>query len=136
MITQKYVNDVAYKVVGCAIEVHKHLGPGLLESVYHTCLADEFRNCNLNFQAQMWLPVKYKSKKLEGALRLDFLIENLVVLELKAVDIIIPVYKAQLLSYLKLSKMPKGLLINFHSENIVQQMVPLVTEEFSKLPKE
>jgi GxxExxY protein len=136
VITQKYINDIAYKVVGCAIEVHKHMGPGLLESVYHTCLAEEFRSCNLNFQAQMWLPVKYKSKKLEGALKLDFLIENLVVLELKAVDIIIPVYKAQLLSYLKLSKMPKGLLINFHSENIVQQMVPLVTEEFSKLPKE
>jgi len=135
MITQKYVNDIAYKIVGCAIEVHKNLGPGLLESIYETCLIEELSNSGLAVQSQLFLPIKYKKKDLGGILKFDLLVNDLIILELKAVDIMIPLFKAQLLSYLKLTGKPKGLLINFHCENIVEQMVPLVTEKFSKLPK-
>ncbi len=136
LITQKYINDISYKIVGCAIEVHKQLGPGLLESVYHLCLIDELNDSNLKVKSQIYIPVHYKGKDLGGKLKLDILVNDLVIVELKAVDIMLPLYNAQLLSYLKLANVPKGLLINFHSENIVQQLVPMVTEEFSKLPKE
>lgn len=136
LITQKYINDISYKIVGCAIEVHKHLGPGLLESVYHSCLIEELKNNDLYVQSQIRVPVSYKGKDLGGALKLDLVVNNLIIVELKAVETMIPLYNAQLLSYLKLTKIPKGLLVNFNSENIVKQLVPLVTEEFSKLPKE
>jgi len=134
-MTQKYINEIAYKIVGCAIEVHKYLGPGLLESVYQVCLLDELKMIGLNVTSQVYIPVIYKGKDLGGTLKLDLLVENLIVVELKAVEIMIPLYKAQLLSYLKLTGKPKGLLINFHCENIVESMVPLVTEAFAKLPK-
>jgi GxxExxY protein len=81
------------------------------------------------------VPIIYKGKDLGGTLKLDLLVNNHIILELKAVDFMIPLFKAQLLSYLKLTGKPKGLLINFHCENIVEQMIPLVTEEFAKLPK-
>ena len=136
MITQKLINDISFKIVGCAIEVHKQLGPGLLESVYQACMIDELRNNNLQVQSQIHIPVYYKGKDLGGLLKLDLLVENQIVVELKAVEAMIPLYKAQLLSYLKLAGKPKGLLINFHSENIVSQLIPLVTEEFALLPKE
>ena len=135
MITQNYVNAVAYNIIGCAIEVHKNLGPGLLESVYEICLIEELIELGLEVRSQIYVPVKYKGKDLGGTLKLDLLVNDLVIVELKAVDTMIPLYKAQLLSYLKLTCKPKGLLINFHSENIVKQMVPLVTAEFSRLPK-
>ena len=136
MITQKYINEVSYQIVSAAIEVHKQLGPGLLESVYHSCMIEELRNKNFNVQSQIHVPVNYKGKDLGGMLKLDLLVNELIVVELKAVDVMIPLYKAQLLSYLKLAKKPKGLLINFHCENITQQLVPLVTDEFAKLPKD
>ncbi len=136
MITQKYINDVAYKIVGSAIEVHKQLGPGLLESVYETCLIDEMITSGLKVKSQMKVPLNYKGKDLGGALKLDLLVNDLVIVELKAVEAMIPLFKAQLLSYLKLTGKPKGLLINFHCENITAQLIPLVTVEFAKLPKE
>ncbi|MCK5170289.1 MAG: GxxExxY protein [Bacteroidales bacterium] len=135
-ITQKYINDLAYKVVGCAIEVHKHLGPGLLESVYEKCLIQELKEQGLSVKSQVQVPIYYKDTLLENDLKLDILVNDLIIIELKAVEIMIPVFKAQLLSYLKLTGKPKGLLINFHTENITNQLVPLVTEEFAKLPKE
>jgi GxxExxY protein len=134
-MTQKQVNEIAYKIVGCAIEVHKYLGPGLLESVYQVCLINELKMIGLNVTSQVNIPVIYKGKDLGGTLKLDLLVENLIIVELKAVDIMIPLYTAQLLSYLKLTAKPKGLLINFHCENIVESMVPLVTEAFGRLPK-
>ncbi len=136
MVTQKYINDIAYKIVGSAIEVHKHLGPGLLESVYEACLIDEIKNNGFSVQSQVYVPVQYKNKDLGGMLKLDLLVNDLIIVELKAVEIMIPLYEAQLLSYLKLSGKPKGLLINFHCENITEQLVPLVTAEFSKLAKQ
>ncbi len=135
IVTQKYVQDISYKVIGCAIEVHKHLGPGLLESVYESCLIDELKSSGLSVQSQLFVPVVYKNKELSASLKLDILVNDIIIVELKAVETMIPLYKAQLLSYLKLADKPKGLLINFHCENITEQMVSLVTDNFSKLPK-
>lgn len=135
MITQSYINDLSYKIVGCAIEVHAELGPGLLESIYHQCLFDELQAKELEVWSKVRVPVKYKGKDLGQVLELDLLVEHLVVVEIKATEIIHPVFKAQLLSYLKLTQKPKGLLLNFHTENITKSLVPLVTEEFSKLPQ-
>ena len=134
MLTQKFVNDVAYRVIGCAIEVHKQLGPGLLESVYHECMIEELIHNGIGLRSRVSVPIYYREKLLKGNLILDLLIEDCLIIELKAVDIMLPVHKAQLLSYLKLTGKPKGLLINFHVENIVQHAVHLVTESFAQLP--
>ncbi len=136
MITQKYINEISYKIIGCAIEVHKHLGPGLLESVYELCFIDEMRSAGLFVKSQIYIPIHYKGKDLGGSLKLDLLVNDLIIVEEKAVELMIPLYKAQLLSHLKLAGKPKGLLINFNCENITEQLVSLVTEEFAMLPKE
>jgi GxxExxY protein len=135
MITQKYINDISYKIVGCAIEVHKHLGPGLLESVYEECLVEELTEMGLKVERQIPVPISYKNKPLGKPLKLDLLINGQIIIELKSVDLLIPVFKAQLLSYLKLTGKPKGLLINFNCENITKELIPLVTDDFSNLPK-
>jgi GxxExxY protein len=134
MLTKKYVNQIAYNIIGCAIEVHKYLGPGLLESVYETCFVEELQENGLEVDRQLKVTITYKEKELGCNLVLDLLVENIVIIELKAVEAMNPIYKAQLLSYLKLTGKPKGLLINFNAENITQDLVPLVTEEFAKLP--
>jgi GxxExxY protein len=135
MITQKEINELSYKIIGCAIEVHKHLGPGLLESVYEVCLIEEMRNAGLVVRSQIYVPVHYKGKDLGGTLKLDLLVNDIIIIELKAVEVLIPLFQAQLLSYLKLAAKPKGLLINFNCENIKEQLVSLVTEEYAALPK-
>ncbi|GIK22926.1 MAG: GxxExxY protein [Ignavibacterium sp.] len=136
MLTQKYINDIAYKIVGCAIEVHKQLGPGLLENIYERCLKYELKLNGLKVQTQIPVEVIYKSKKIDSDLRLDLLVEDLIIVELKAVENLLPLFQAQLITYLKLLKKPKGLLINFNCENITKSLIPIVTEEFSKLPLE
>ena len=98
-------------------------------------MIEELKNNQLSVQSQVHIPICYKGKDLGGMLKLDLLVEDLIIVELKAVDVMIPVYGAQLLSYLKLAGKPKGLLINFHTDNIVSQLIPLVTEDFAKLPK-
>jgi GxxExxY protein len=133
-ITKKYINELSYKIVGCAIEVHKNIGHGLLESVYETCFIEELKCNNLIVYRQVPVPIIYKGKDLGTTLILDLLVNDLIV-ELKAVESIIPVYKAQLLSYLKLTGKPKGLLINFNAVNIKDQLVPLVTDIFAGLPE-
>ena len=135
-ITKKYINDLSYKIVGAAIEVHKSLGPGLLESVYEKCLLHELKLRGLLVEQQVIVPLDYKGLTFEADLRADLIVEKLIVVELKAVDVILPIHKAQLLTYLKLLNAPKGLLINFNCTNITESLVPLVTEEFAKLPEE
>src|SRR6266496_5095065 len=81
LVTQKYVNEISYKIIGCAIEVHKHLGPGLLESVYETCFVDEMRNSGLLVKTQIHVPVNYKGKDLGGSLKLDILVNDLIIVE-------------------------------------------------------
>ncbi len=136
ILTQKYINNLSYQIVGCAIEVHKYLGPGLLESIYESCLVEEMIEQGLPFERQVQVPINYKGKDLGSNLILDLVVKDLIIVELKAVAQMIPVFKAQLLSYLKLTGKPKGLLINFNCENITKQLVPFVTSEFSKLPVE
>lgn len=102
------------KIIGAAIEVHKHLGPGLLESAYQTCLAHEMRLRGINFEQEKPLPITYKGVRMELAYRLDFVVENLVIVELKSVKAFDIVHQAQLMSYLKLSELKLGLLLNFN----------------------
>ena len=135
-LTQKHVNTIAYQVVGSAIEVHKHLGPGLIESVYQQCFEKELDLRNIKYQSQLRVPVTYKGKEVGGHLILDILVEDLIVVELKAVEEMNSLYQAQLLSYLKLTNKPKGLLINFNCQNITKNLVPLVTDLFNQLPEE
>ena len=113
MITQNYINELYYRIVGCAIEVHKELGPGLLESIYQKCLLKELELKGFEVDEQIIIPVSYKGDSLDCDLRLDILVEDLVIVELKSVETMLPIYKAQLLTYMKLLKKPKGLLINF-----------------------
>ncbi len=111
---KKDVNKVTEKIIGAAIEVHRHLGPGLLESTYETCLAYELKQLGLVVERQKPLPLVYKEIQLDQGYRLDFLVEQSVIVELKAVEKLNSVHEAQLLSYLKLSGYPIGLLINFN----------------------
>lgn len=108
------INKITEEIIGSAIEVHRVLGPGLLESAYEECLCYEFSRCGLSFKRQIELPVLYKEVRLNCGYRIDLLVENLVVLELKAVEKVMPIHEAQLLTYLKLMKSPIGLLINFN----------------------
>jgi len=108
------VNELTERIIGAAIEVHKALGPGLLESAYEECLAHEFTLANISFERQRPLPVRYKSVELDCGYRIDFVVENTVVLELKAAETLHAIYEAQLLTYLKLGDWPVGLLINFN----------------------
>ncbi|MCB0508925.1 MAG: GxxExxY protein [Bacteroidetes bacterium] len=135
-MTQNYINELYYRIVGCAIEVHKELGPGLLESIYQKCLLKELELKGFEVDEQIIIPVSYKGDSLDCDLRLDILVEDLVIVELKSVETMLPIYKAQLLTYMKLLKKPKGLLINFNTENITKDLVPLVNEYFSILPKQ
>jgi GxxExxY protein len=106
-------NEVSYKVIGAAMAVHTVLGPGLLESVYEKALCREFARTKLQFRRQVPLTVEYDGVHLTPAYKLDFVVEHFVVVEVKAVERVLPVHRAQLLSYLKLSKLPLGLLLNF-----------------------
>jgi len=136
-MTQKEINNLAYKIVSCAIEVHKQLGPGLLESIYEECFIEELTNNGFDVVSQEKIPLVYKGKILKSDLKLDILVNNCIIVELKAVDEIHPIFKAQLLSYLKLTGMPKGLLINFNCENITSKgLVSLVTDKFANLALE
>lgn len=135
-MNQKQLNDLGYKIIGCAIQVHKTLGPGLLESIYQTCMVEELRFQGLFIQEQVQVPIFYREKPLKTPLKLDLLVEKLIMVELKAVEIILPVHKAQLLSYMKLGNIPKGILLNFNTETIVKSAVHMVTEQFANLPVE
>jgi len=105
---------VASKIVDAAYQVHKALGPGLLESVYQACLAHEMSRQGLAFEQEVALPINYQGLRLESGLRLDLVVESRIVIELKAVESLLPVHTAQMISYLKLSGHPLGFLINFN----------------------
>ncbi len=113
------INRISGIILDCAIEVHKQLGPGLLESVYEMCLYKELRLRKLYVERQVPLPVIYKGENLDVEFRVDLLVENEIVIELKAVEIMLPVHEAQLLTYLKLADKKLGLLINFNVPKLV-----------------
>ncbi len=133
-MTKKSINQLAYEVVGCAIEVHKQLGAGLLENVYESCFCHELQSRGFNIIRQMTVPVIYKNIQVQAELKLDVMVNDSVIVELKAVEQIHPIHEAQLLTYMKLLKKPKGLLIIFHTDNITRSIKPFVNEYFSALP--
>lgn len=136
-ITQKYLDDLTYRITSCAIEVHRQLGPGLLESVYEKCFVRELSIQNFSFISQQSIPIIYKSLQIEAELRLDVLVENAILVELKAVEGLLPVHEAQVLTYMKLLQKPKGILFNFNCVNIIKEgRKTLVNEIFSVLPKD
>ena len=108
------INQITEKIIGCAIEVHKQLGPGLLESAYEECLFYEIINSGLNVKKQLTLPLVYKEIKLDAGYRIDLIVENQVIVEIKSVDALAEIHKAQLMTYMKLANVKVGLLMNFN----------------------
>ena len=119
-------SEISSKIIGAAIEVHKQLGPGLLESTYETCLAYELKQLGLDVKQQIALPVVYKEVKLDAGYRIDLLIENKVIVEIKSVEALADIHTAQLLTYLKLKDLKLGLLINFNSVRVVDGLKRIV----------
>lgn len=110
----RLIDELCYKIIGCAIEVHRLMGPGLTERVYQLCLEQEFRNQGISFISQYHIDLIYKGTPLNCDYMADFLVENSVIVEIKAVNEMLPVFQAQVISYLSLANKPTGLLINFH----------------------
>ncbi len=112
-------NELSSKIIGASIEVHKQLGPGLLESTYEVCLAHELKLIGLNVNQQVPLPVIYKDIQLNAGYRIDMIVENKIIIEIKSVDALAPIHTAQILTYLKLKDLKLGLLINFNEVKVV-----------------
>ncbi|MDI1304790.1 MAG: GxxExxY protein [bacterium] len=133
MITQKYLDDLTYEIIGSAIEVHKTVGRGLLESVYHQCMKEELSHRKINFFTEMKVPIIYKTKELTTDFRCDLFVENCLVVELKSVLEMNSIFEAQLLTYMKLLKAPKGIIINFNCFNIFKEGQKTFVNEYFKL---
>jgi GxxExxY protein len=116
-------NQITEKIIGYAIEVHKNLGPGLLESAYEECLYYELENCGLNVKRQLALPLVYKDVKLDAGYRIDLMVENKVIVEIKSVEALAEIHKAQLMTYMKLANIKIGLLINFNVSRLKDGIV-------------
>ncbi|MGC3978499.1 MAG: GxxExxY protein [Paludibacteraceae bacterium] len=123
-ITQKHINELSKIIIGCAIEVHKELGPGLLEKTYEKAMLMVIKEKGLDAKYQLEVPVNFRNTIIDNALRLDILVEELIIVELKSVEKILPIHEAQVLTYLKLLKKPKGILINFNCTNIFIKVKP------------
>lgn len=135
-MTKKEVTQLSYAITGCAITVHKALGPGLLESVYQKCLVHELIKRGYVVVQQVPVTVAYDDMVIDTELRLDLLVNDTVVVELKAIENILPIHEAQIITYMKLLQMPQGLLINFYTDNITKSLKPFVNEYFRLLPDE
>lgn len=132
-MTKSELNQLSYDIIACAITVHKALGPGLLESVYETCLIHELELKSFNVRQQVKVPITYKDVKLETTIRADLLVNNQVVVELKAIEEIHAIHRAQALSYMRLLNCPKGIIINFFCEKITDKAIHLANELFEEL---
>ena len=132
-MNKECINKFSGIILDSAIEVHKQLGPGLLESVYEVCLCKELKLRNVKFLKQVPLPIIYKGEILNYDYRIDILVENEIVVELKSVDILHPVFEAQLLTYLKLSDKKLGLLINFNVPKLIDGFKRLINGYFLPL---
>jgi GxxExxY protein len=119
-------DELSNRVIGCALEVHRNLGPGLLESTYEQCFAHELRVEGMPFKLQHPLPVEYKGLKLDCGYRVDLLIDNSLIVELKSVDSVLPIHQAQLLTYMKLSSIKIGLLMNFNVKYLKTGIIRMV----------
>lgn len=120
-ITKKYINELTYKIIGACIEVHKIIGPGLYEAAYHQCLKKEFDLQGINYTSEQDINLLYKGMVVDCKVKCDFLIENLIVLEIKSVTDLHPIHEAQTLNYMNLLKAPKSILINFNVTNIYHE---------------
>jgi GxxExxY protein len=132
-MTKKDVTKLSFEITGFAIKVHKKLGPGLLESVYEQCLKFELERNGYDVKQQVAVKIKYDDLELESTLRIDLMVNDTVIIELKTVENILPIHEAQLLTYIKLLEKPQGLLINFYTTNITKSLKPFVNEYFSRL---
>lgn len=117
---KEYLDDLSYKIIGACIEVHKHLGPGLLESAYEECLCRELDLRGIKFERQKSLPIEYKGVKLDCGYRLDLLVENSIILEIKSVTEMAPIFHAQVITYLKLANLNLGFIVNFNAEKVAE----------------
>ena len=120
-MTKSYLKNLVYQVNGAAIEVHKNIGPGLLESVYHKCTEKELTYRGISFQTELRIPIQYKDFSIEADLKCDLVIEEMLIVELKSVKKILQIHEAQILTYMKLLEVPIGLLINFNVTNIYKE---------------
>ena len=131
--TKKQVTQLSYEIIGFAIKVHKELGPGLLESVYEKCMKYELEKNNYNIKQQLSVKIDYFDLEFDSDLRIDLLVNDCVVVELKTVESILPIHEAQLITYMKLLRRPQGLLINFNTTNITKSAKPFVNDYFTRL---
>ncbi|WP_297986250.1 GxxExxY protein [uncultured Chryseobacterium sp.] len=135
MVTQKYITDLTYRINGACIEVHKILGAGLAESVYHKALEKEFQIREIPFKSEFQIPVFYKDLSLDCDFKCDFFIEDLIVLEIKSVSQISDIHKAQVLNYMNLLQVPKGILVNFNVNNLYNDgHQTFINKYFSQFP--
>lgn len=134
--TRTYLKNLIYNVNGAAIEVHKILGPGLLESVYHKCMEIELTLRGIKFKSELIIPIEYKDHILDANFRCDFFIEDILILEIKAVKEVLPIHEAILLNHMNLLEVPKGLMINFNVTNIYYDgQKTYVNDLFRELPE-
>jgi GxxExxY protein len=133
-MTEETFRQLTERVIGAAIEVHRHLGPGLLESTYHKCLAHELSLRGIRFRMEVHVPIQYKGLRLQSNYELDFLIEEVLILELKTVERLQDIHFAQLLTYLKAMSLEVGLLINFNSVRLVDGLERVVNN-FGQFPQ-
>ena len=134
-MTKKDIDNLSFQIIGAAIEVHKNLGAGLLESVYHECMKEELRLRKINFHTEKKVPIIYKGNQLEANLRCDLYIENQIVVELKSTLEMNKVFESQILTYMNLLNAPKGILINFNCKNIFKEgQKTFVNEIYRNLP--
>ncbi|MES2447733.1 MAG: GxxExxY protein [Bacteroidota bacterium] len=119
MIDKNYLRNLEYQITGACIEVHKILGPGLFESIYHKCLCKELSLRGISYLSEMVIGVEYKGSTIDTELRADLFIEQCIVLELKAIETTLPIHEAQILTYMKILEAPKGILINFNCINLI-----------------
>ena len=135
-MTKNEVTNLSYKIVGLAIKVHKALGPGLLESIYEKCFKYELEKNGYDVKQQVIVNLEYDDLVFDSNLKVDLLVNDCIVIELKSVDRLLPIHEAQLLTYMKILKKPQGLLINFNTINITSELIPLVNDFFKKLDEE
>jgi GxxExxY protein len=132
-MTKKEITQLSYEIIGYAIKVHKKLGPGLLEKIYEECLKYELEKNGYTVQQQTNIEIDYYDLELSNPLRLDLLVNDCIIVELKTVEKFHPIDEAKLLTYMKLLNIPQGLLINFNTTNITKSTKPLINEYFSRL---
>jgi GxxExxY protein len=125
-----FISDqLVHRVIGCAIDVHRELGPGLLESTYGRCFRLELSRTGIPFANEVWLPLVYKGHRLENAYRIDLMIEDRLIVEVKAIDKLLPVHVAQVMTYLRLSGAHQGLLINFNESRLKDGLKSVMLRE-------